>query len=72
MFSFETVVIFLRFAVNLVISRPFGNNMYCIFRHFVQGLDFTGMEIDQALRLFQTQFRMPVCITSMNLNAISV
>ena len=29
-------------------------------RHFVQSLDFTGREVDEALRVYQTCFRLPV------------
>ena len=30
-------------------------------RYFVQSMDFTGMEVDEALRVYQTSFRLPVC-----------
>ena len=38
----------------------------CLFflsrdRYFVQSMDFTGMEVDEALRVYQTSFRLPVC-----------
>ena len=41
----------------------------CLFflsrdRYFVQSMDFTGMEVDEALRVYQTSFRLPVCFFS--------
>ena len=33
-------------------------------RYFVQSMDFTGMEVDEALRVYQTSFRLPVCFFS--------
>lgn len=33
--------------------------MYCFYRCFSQELDLSGMQVDVALRKFQTYFRMP-------------
>ena len=36
--------------------------MFLFSRHFVRSLDFTGMEVDEALRVYQTCFRLPVSV----------
>lgn len=36
--------------------------MFLFSRHFVGSLDFRGMEVDEALRVYQTCFRLPVSV----------
>ena len=36
--------------------------MFLFCRHFVGSLDFKGMEVDEALRIYQTCFRLPVSV----------